>query len=407
MVWMSLSVASFGQVTITADGQKVESLKCEMKNVHLSFVLPANYKNYEKIEVALKMTSPENNSSNPYIYGVVYSSGYFEGKKTIEVDLANDKEGSEFYKGLLQFQLDASCYDPMRTYTYLQDIFYINGAVHNGWEYKDDKKVKKYSWETIKEYKVKHEIGPVLDFYYGANRAFTIDKVNFGEIELSHAGNNTYGTFNEVVSDAPEAFDFGAPAPKVEVGDVKFVAEVFSAKDHSVDACKKGVELGLIRSSNSSFQISGGDVPFDHQSNFFAAQTYLPVTPAGVTAEGNEAKALKAKGGKLSKSENEALLQQLPKNSGKYFNWKEAKLGNLSVQKLEIDVYESEQITSNDAWATYVKSDEQGKTRKLLVYIGQKGDQVFCVALYKTQVEGLTDEENQFIQLVEKTFKAL
>lgn len=387
------------QVSITADGKKVENLQCDMKEVSLSFVLPSNYKNYEKINVLVEQVAPEIGTAViQQGFYQTWTAGYFEGKSAIDVELIAKDGTSELSRGFnIFYALDEVCYDPMRNYTYLENHFYVRGAVHNGWEWKDGEKVKKYSYEIIEEYVVKHEIAPILDYYFGANRMFTFDKLDFGEFDCSHSGNNTFGTFKVENESAPATFDFGAPAPKAETGEVKLVAEVFSSDEYSLEDCTKGVELNLVASSNESFPVNGGKIPFDHQSNFYAKQTYLPVTPGGVKGK---------KGGKLSKSDNEAWVQKIATNTGSYFDWKDVKLGDLNAKKLEIQVYDKDQVTTNDAWATYVKSGEEDKTRSLIVYVGQKGNKIYCVALYKTLVEGLTTEEEKFITNFEKTFKA-
>ncbi|CAG5076320.1 hypothetical protein [Parvicella tangerina] len=420
-----LCASASAQLTVTQGGKEIKELKCDMEDVHLSFVLPSNYKSYEKIEVALRKNAPENNASDPNLYGVVWSSGYFDGKKTIEVDLVNESGGSDFYRGMLEFNLDDPCYDPMRSYTYLEDVFYINGAVHDGWEYQNGKQVKTYRWETIKEYKVKHSIGPVLDFYYGPDQKFTFDKIEEEEVELAnYNGKTMLGKFKKAEkSTGNNAFDMSGAAPKPTSGEIKFVAEIVEASEYSIDECMKGVEFNLVRSSNESFVINGFAIPFDHQHTFNVEHVYLPVTPEGAQGgkkeeepkSGGLSKLKKfagqftssQKGGSLSKSENEELANKIAQNSNDYFNWSDAKLGNLSVKKLEIEVYEGSQVSSNDAWATYVKDDEVGKTRKLLIYIGQSGEDIFCVAMYKKDHEGLTPEETKFISNVESTFKVL
>lgn len=46
----------------------------------------------------------------------------------------------------------------------------IRGAKHTGWEWKDDKKVKTYTYDVLKSYSINHTIGELSNSFYGAKQ---------------------------------------------------------------------------------------------------------------------------------------------------------------------------------------------------------------------------------------------
>lgn len=409
------SLSIFGQLEITADGKKVQELECGMKEVKLAFPIPENYKGYDKINIIVEQYAPEigdGTISNGYY--MEKSATFFDGKSSYEITLLKADGYSDLSRGWnFLYSLDAVCFDPMRTYTYLDNKLSIRGAKHNGWEYHNGEQIKTYAYETIKTYHFKHNIGPVEDFYYGASQKFTFDKMEEGNLEL-HISNptTTYGIFEESTnqSEGNDAFDMSGAPPKPTAGKIAFYAETLNGNEHSMEKVIKGVEISIIQSTNTNFQINGYSIPFDYMRNNNVKHAYLPVTPNdNKSGGGSKIKfggiQMPSSGNKsnATKSENEAKVKEIAKNSSEYFSWKETMLGNLKVKKLALEVYVNEQMTSDDAWAAYLKSGEESKTYPVNIYIGEKNGDIFCFALFKMELHGITSIEESFILNFEKT----
>lgn len=416
---------SWSQLTITADGAKAESANCSMDDVKLSMPLPSNYAGYDLVNITLRLFIPEHGPGAQIGAGCYYtefSNTYFEGKKSIDLQLTSSEKNSDFKEGeypyyaLNYVDLYEVCNDPMRKYTYINAGIEVRGAKHAGYEWRNGVQVKTYTYEVLNTYNFKYDLGALNDFYNGTMNKYRIDKVKYGSVEFTNYGNSSIIYFKDqgASKNANESMDMGMGEPESSSnnGQVILHTAILNASEASVEEVKSGVHYNLISTTNSSFNLSGYNIPFDHSGTFNISHKYWPVAGGAkpLNSEAGQNSKLKNIGGAFgagagSKTETKAAIDKILADHKAYFTWTTKSMDGVEFQKLEIEVYESEQATTDDAWACKLYEGEEGKTRKLVILVGQKGDFIYCLAIFKSAAEGLSTNEKAFFDHVESTFK--
>ena len=286
--------------------------------------------------------------------------------------------------------------------------------MHAGFVWQNGVQVKSYTYEVLNTYKFKFSLGAISTFYGGSLNKFSVDKVNFGTVDFTNYGSTAIVYFkdNAGAENQNETMEMGEPAPASKIGKVILRAEILKTSETAMNEVKSGLQLNLIANTNYALEVNYNN-PFDHSGKFNIRHVYLPVA-AGMKTENTSGTGAKFKGlgGALggssgSKAETQTAVDAIVANHNNYFTWTTQIIGGIEFQKLEIEVYESEQTTTDDAKACKLEEGEEGKTRKLMILIGQKDDLIYCLAIFKSEVEGLTNNEKSFFDHVVQTFKFL
>jgi hypothetical protein len=95
---------------------------------------------------------------------------------------------------------------------------------------------------------------------------------------------------------------------------------------------------------------------------------------------------------KIKKDYNDFVLDQI-----NILDWKPGKVGNLDCDILDIQVYNKDQVfTEGDPEMKKVKPSEKENSKRLLLFIGEKDDQVIYCWIFKGGSDPLTEEEQKF-----------
>lgn len=415
---------NYGQFIVTNNGKVVTELTCDMNDLRMTMPIPSNYKSYDKILVTIGQYRPNGGILFDYVYDIQFNTAYFDGKNKIDLMLLDSEGKSDLYTGwYVYYSLSKPCFDGNRDFIMLENKVKILGGKHTGWEWKEDKKVKTYTYDVLKTYSINHTIGELANHFYGPKQLFKINQFSKENTEVSNYDDKQYVEYSapNANSSSGNVSSMGGPPANTKNGKIYLVSQVFNSNETTAEAVQKGLEFLLIRQANINFQVNGVNIPFDHISNFMIHH-YWPNLIAGVkekketgdTEESgkgiNKFKNITGSFGSSFKSgptkdEARAEIEKMLSNTGAYFTWGTKSLDGTVFKYIELDVYEKKQTSSYDSGVKYVKQEEKGNTRKLRFYIGEKEGNTIAIAIYKSLTPGLNDLETRFFQNFESSFK--
>lgn len=391
-----LANTSFSQIKFYTDNgaEETKAIDCFVEDLKLAVTIPEQAKNHEAIVIQYESSPEVGERWNDYYWKKEFSEKFLQGKSKLEFWLKKPgvKTG-EFCRGddCNQLFIAKNYYDrnyvtqPLRVQIYGKDFSKMV------WENGDQ--VKKYKFTLIESADLAVDYGPIMITVPSKDNLFQLDKFKLanGYAELFKNTDENYMT-SELYREGKDGVNF--IVTEIKVGESS--EETFdmsggggsssSSSAGPVEDIKMGIERALFLTVNERTKRYIPKPTTNYVNNLISQSVFQPM--------------LKSKGSVSSYSKEAKRFNK----RADYMTWKTGKFGNFDGQILEIPVYKMSQVKMKDK-AYRLKEEEKGKTQTLKVFIGESDGKVFVATLTALGTEKLDDEEINFWNHIEKTFK--
>lgn len=390
---------SFAQLSFyTQNGsQKITEGQCGMTDLKLTVPIPSNALNYEKMQVEVKV-APNAEYQSLAVYYVTIPKGNLNGKKSIDLWMKKDGQPSDFLMGGQSRSdiIDWPCDKKDRSEQFWKLSFKVLGMEVTGYEWQNDingnaVKVPLYNYVLLKNYPnaFTMDYGKVEEGYLSASGKFMVKRFP-AETTQIFDGQKDFFSDKKCVDELVIHYDEEQSNNHyIKCGIRMYDQSVMSeqqAKDDIINALKLFANQYNSAAKNKIAQ------PSDNFTNsLFNVDVFYPPFVIGPGKSGNK--------------EFDTKVKELSKQD---VQWIEKQIGNLKMQFIELDVYVKGEFWRDQSYKAYVEKDHQEHPRKLMVFIGTKGQYTFIGAIYKYgNKPELTSGEQQFIDDIFASFQAL
>ncbi|MGV6861384.1 MAG: hypothetical protein ACWA41_06405 [Putridiphycobacter sp.] len=424
-----ITIALISMIFQTAKAQKfytnnftkeVSELNTTLKNVGFIAKLPEGYKSYDDIVAVI-------DDKNVGIIDDFYTLNFYynltpvskvPSSGSIQYTIYSQSSKSDF-SSLFRTDMDEA-YDlfynknfPTRTYRYRTVVVKIMGRKKDGMHWVNNEYVPKYNYTELSFDEIKLDLGEPKPTFNSTNGLFTSNKYSGGDYRTKVILDEETDGF-EIVYKYKEKGDNAVKfsVSLIEAGEVQ--TETFdmsgsapsSSKNTSIPEMIKEIKLNmqksLIKSScyneARSVKLSGQRLACSKVSEGIYGPYMLDASKGKSSGGGfNDLDAIAkqwinqgsgAQGGKYEK-----FLKD-PKND---LPWKTVTIGGVEMESVELDLYAYSQVISNSSNQTQViKPEEEGKTQKVFVFIGEVKGKLFQMIFEKESREEMNEEDLKF-----------
>ena len=433
----ALSTAAFAQAKFsTNNGAKpVTEINCSLDDVKATLPVLDDFVNHDFVHVTIGENRNDGSTNrNDFSNYKDYKPEYFKGKKSFSFWMK--KAGSEYgelcgtympFKGKEPCHIpNLACNADWRDYTQSDVVIKVFGKDITGKVWENGKYVPTYGFTELAVYKVSKNYGPIItsrsDEFYKVPKY--LGGSQFSSIVLSDNLQRVqviYSSTEDARESSGKAVHFQLEAIKSgtnnnPVMDMSGGGPSKSSKSEAVtvESIKNSVSVNLYRIANTE---EARKIPEPTAGLFFGNYLYEPFVMIKKKSEG-----------KSSSKSNNGALKQIGKmygikgkgssSKGGYAKniedlhnalpWKSATIGNIGGEMLELDVYTSKQWSTSSATGEfYFKDGQEGKTKKLWLFVGEKDGVVYGGNIVKKGGRSLEGDEQEFINHTLKTIEIL
>ncbi len=383
---------SFSQLTFTSEGKTVTSGSCETKDLKVDIPVTQEMMQYDLVRVWVKNAiSSEESSSAVYI--VDLRKDYYSTQKSLTLWLKRQNGNSSFSKdGYNQSDIISwPCNYKERSDQFWTLSFGVMGLKISGYRWENSRKIEQYNSTTLVRYPdaFKMDYGPVDNDYVSYTGKFSFMRVPDADnkvhekMPILFAGDKAYKQM---------VYQYGANDDNNDY--IMFGVRLLSASEYTIEQVQNDLINALKKYANqfSPADLRKLEAPREQWVNgTFHIQSFYP--------------GFVLRPGKSGNKEFDKKAKELKKQPIK---WIDKKVGNLDCKYLELDVYFEGEFWKNSSLQAYVKKEYQGKTRKLVLFVGSKNDDIFVGAMIKDGKDPvLSAKEKKFWDDALNSFKVL
>lgn len=410
---MSLTISSlFGQMKVTdGNGKSVQTPGMNNSSLKLVLNVPSEIGNHEIIQFTAQIISKTKNHNENYILNTLadgifvkeFKPDFLKSKSTVTLNLVQGDEKSDF--SYAHFTGERIYFNPKSRLTdrtdraerYYDLVIGIYGKDVESYKYVNDgvgNMVQEpvYKFTELAQYKVDYDGGEVSEFI----------KSTFGTMILPKVDLNAYDLWRSPPGDV-SALNFGANNKYQLKGEDEFVYKTSAktgeeyfyirgyttkASNTSIEEIKEKVWENLVNDANkqkSNYQstFNSSDVIHSHELCF--TTTTANTTDQNESAGGFKAKLKEFKTAMTTPTTfTDEMRQQKRIQAESVAKFTPAKIGNINCEKIEIEVYTDAELRYNDAAKIRDLNPEKAGNKHLFeLYVGQAGDKIFVVWMYK------------------------
>lgn len=426
-----LSTLAFAQEKFFANNfsKEVTELNTSMKTIGFTTVLPSNYTKYDDIVAVIDAKDvglPDYYTLNTY-YNILPVKDVPSGGK-IKYSITSDGNKRSDFTSLMRTDVDEdykifhSAKYKTRTYRYQTVAIKIMGRAKDGMHWVNDEYVTQYNYKELSFTEIKLDLGEPDPNFTTEKGLFTYKKYNDGKALtkiISDEDSEGLSVFYEYGDENPSKIEFRIY--EIEAGEIKQESFDMSGgapaatEGISVDGMIKEIKLNLKKTLiKSSCYNDARSVKLQGQRLSESKITEGIYEPYMLDADKKQANSgkkalgtLKSIGGQFVKPK--AGSDQYNKFIGdpaSDLNWEQKKLGNVSVEMLELDLYAYDQCTSlksNESMS--LKDGEEGKTQKVIVFLMKIDGKLFAGSFTKSGREEFNPDDLKFKDFILSTFQ--
>ena len=426
-----LSTLGFSQEKFYTNNfsKAVTELNTDMKTVGFTTVLPADYKKYKDIVTVID--SKDEGLDDYYTLNFYYnmtptSAVPTGGKLKYVIETGSDKRSD--FTSLMRKDLDEdfklyhSKTYKARTFRYQTVAVKVMGRTQEGMHWVNEEYVPKWNYVELSFTEIKLDLGEPDPNFTTTNGLFTYQKYNTGEaLTKIYANDETddlkvvyaYGeeTTSEVIFSIyeikageikQESFDMGGGPPK---------ASKAASTEDMIAEIKLNLKKQLVKSScyndARSVKLEGQRIAESKVNEGIYAPFMLDAGAKSASgAGGNALGSIKSIGGQFVKPKAGGDKYNKFVNSAESdLNWEQKKLGSATFEFLELDLYNNRQCKSSSSnKSQVVKDGEEGKTQKVVIFLGEVDGKLYAGSFTKTGKEDMNAEDLKFKDFIISTF---
>lgn len=405
--------------------KEVTELNTTMKTIGFTTILPSDYKKYNDIVAVIdnKDEGLHDFYTLNFYYNIIATQDVPAGGKLKYVIESGSDKRSDFTSILRKdidedFKVFHSSGYKARTYRYQTVVVKMMGRIQDGKEWVNDEYVPKWNYEELSFTEIKLDLGDPDPNFTTDKGLFTYKKYNIGkaltkiypadeteDLKVIYAHGEDYASemifsIYEIKAGEikQETFDMSGGAPTASKG---------ASIEEMIQEIKLNLKKTLIKSScyneARSVKLEGQRIA----ESKISEGIYAPYMLDGGKKESNALGSLKSIGGQFGgQSGGSDKYNKFINSSESDLNWAQTNLGNGSFEFLELDLYRYKQCTSSSSNESMtVKEDQEGKTQKVIVFLGKIDGKLYAGSFTKTGEEEMNEEDLKFKDFVINTFK--
>ena len=411
----------------TDNGTKeVTSLKVGMSDIKVTVPVPEEVGNHELVEVAIDYIVNDEYQAGNFSYFKEFKSSYLAGKKEVTLWIkAPGQPDGDFCSQRYSFgcyKIEGDLDYTNRDYTASVVEIRVIGKDVESYKWENSKEVPVYKYLRLSSHKIPMSYGDIETAIYSEGKDIKIERfLGSQRVSMSEGSNvmqasySSEGSVDDDRSVAAKAVVFNAyfmedgqdAAPS---GDMFGGGEPAAQEGSTVETLKKSVGYAFFYGSNSY----DAERYVDGISPAFPLGYYANEEDDAYFVESFAMSGQSQKGGKLKSalgSSPQKLKQSyldLLEESLKGLTWEKGKIGNFDCEILDVQVYTKSQVhEEGDPETLVLNSGEAGKTKRLLLFIGEKDGIVYHGSLFKAGTSPISDEEQKFWDHMVSTFEIL
>jgi hypothetical protein len=408
--------------------KEVKELNASMNSVGFVTVLPSTYTKYDDIVAVIdsKDEGLDDYYTLNFYYHLLPTKEVPADRKVKYVIKSASNKRSDF-TSLFRTDMDVA-FDLLhdktlktRTYRYQTVVVKVMGRKQDGMHWVNGEYVPKWNYEELSFSEIKLDLGEPDPIFTTAGGLFTYKKYTTGEaftkiipsddsedLQVVYAHGPEYAseiTFSIYEIKAgeikQETFDMSGPAPK---------ASKAASVEDMISEIKLNIKKELIKSScyneARSVKLEGQRLAETKVSEGIYAPYMLDAGKGQSNASSNALGSLKAIGGQFVKQNGSGDKYNKFINSAESdLKWEEKKLGSATFEFLELDLYQYKQCQSSSSNKTMtIKEGQEGKTQKVIVFIGKIDGKLYAGSFTKNGEEDWNEEDLKFKNYMLNTF---
>lgn len=426
-----LSTLGFSQEKFYSNNftKVVTELNTTMKTVGFTTVLPSDYKKYKDIVVVIDDKDEGLNDyySLNFYYNILPTTSVPSGGKVKYVIESGSDKSSDF-TSLMRSDLDEefevfySTTYKARTYRYQTIAIKVMGRIQDGMHWVNEVYVPKWIYKELSFTEIKLDLGEPEPNFTTNNGLLTYQKYNGGKtltkiytnkdsedikVVYEHGqdftSKMTFSIYEIIAGEIKqETFDMGGPKPK---------ASSAASVDDMIIEMKLNLKKQLVKSScyndARSVKIEGQRIAESKISEGIYKPYMLDAGAKTANAGTNALGSFKSIGGQFVKPKGGSDKYNKFVNSvDSKLNWIQKKLGSTTFDFLELDLYNNKQCQSSaSSKSQTIKEDQQGKTQKVIIFIGKINGKLYAGSFTKSGKEDMNAEDLKFKDFILSTFK--
>lgn len=390
---------SFGQLSFYSSDRKVETASCETSDLKVKIVVPKMAGTYDALKVMVKV-APNSSLVSLHNYEVDLPKSYTEGKTEVSLRLKTSKNVSDFYAfgQNVSNVIKGPCNNKARTEQFYTLSFQILGMKLTGYKLKtvnnETQNVAQYSTVVIEKYPdaFKMDFGEVSDGFVSSTGKFSLKRYPELDVKIQETGSSPLLLAGQTQTrELSYLFNGNDDNNDYVLLNVRLLCQsessVAQAQDDILNTLKKYANNSV---SADRSKITASKTDFKQWMGWIEA--YYP--------------GFSLHPGKSGNKEFDSRMKAMTKQE---VVWQDKKVGNLDCKYLELDTYYDWQVSKNDGtYRKYIRKDYQEKTRKLVLFIGEKGGEVFVGTMYKIGKDhNFSAGEQKFWDEILNSFTAL
>lgn len=420
---------SYGQARFyTNNGTKeVTSLKVGMTDIKVVVPVPEQVGNHELVEVAIDYIVNGAYNAGDFSYFKEFKSSYLKGKKEVALWIkAPGKVDGDFCSqryGFGCYKIEDDLNFTNRDYTSSNIEVRVIGKDVASYKWENGQEVPVYKYQKIKAHTIVMNYGEIESAIYSDKKDIKIQRfLGKQKVSISKGSNlirvaySSQGNVDDDRSVAANAVVFNAyfmedgqeAAPS---GDMFGGGEPATQEGSTAETLKKSVAYAFLYGSNAY----DAERYVDGISPAFPLGYYATEEDDAYFFEPFAMSAKQQKGGGKMKSVMGSSPQKLKQGYKdllaeglKSLNWQKGKIGNFDCEILDVQVYTQSQVYEDgDPKTLKLTEGEKGKTKRLLLYVGQKDGIIYYGSIFKAGRESITEEEQKFWDHMLRTFEIL
>ena len=427
-----LSSLGFGQEKFYTNNfsKEVKELNTNMKTIGFTSVLPSDYKKYKDIVAVIdnKDEGLDDYYTLNFYYNITPTTAVPAGGKIKYVIESGSDKRSDFTSLMRndldeEFEVFYSLTYKARTYRYQTVAVKVMGRTQDGMHWVNEVWVPKWKYEKLSITEIKLDLGEPDPDFTTKNGLFTYQKYNTGkaltkihpdketdDLRVVYAHGEDYASemiFSIYEIKAGEikqqTFDMGGPAPKAAKG--------ASVADMTAEI-KLNLKKQLVKSScyndARSVKLEGQRIAESKINEGIYAPYMLDAGAKSASgAGGNALGSLKSIGGQFVKPKGGSdKYNKFINSTDADLKWEQKKLGAASFEFLELDLYTNKQCQSSaSSKSQTLKDGEEGKTQKVIVFIGEVDGKLYAGSFTKSGTDDMNAEDLKFKDFILSTFK--
>lgn len=426
---VSTCLLSYGQAKFyTSNGtREVTSLEVGMSDIKVTVPVPDQVANHTLVEIAIDYIANGEFQAGNFSYFKEYKSSYLSSQKEVSLWIkAPGKPDGDFCSqryGFGCYKIEDDLNFTNRDYTSSTIEIRVIGKDVESWKWENDKQVPVYKYQTLTSSKIKMNYGEVEQAIYSDEKNIKLERfIGQNKVSISKGGRTMrmlYSSLGDVDTDNEakansvvfevNTMEEGESVPSD--GDMFGGGEPAQSEGSTSETLKKSVGYTFLFNSNSydAERYIDGVSPVlawgHYASSEDDAHFYEPFSLAA-KQQGGGSKLTKLMGSNTQKIKQN--YQNLLEEGLKGLSWEKGKVGNFDCEVLDVQVYTTEQVyEEGDPEMKKVKASEQGKTKRLLLFVGEQDGLVYYGHLFKAGRSALTAEEQKFWDHMLSTFEVL